>query len=118
MCLQIPSKPKPETLARVHFSFNVDGGRCTACEGDGYQQIDMQFLADVFMKCPQCQGKRYRPEILEIKYRGRNIAEVLDLTVREAFTFFRGRPKVQAKLKAIDRRGSRLSATGPTGQHA
>lgn len=92
---------KTRNFTAGHFSFNVDGGRCTACEGDGYQQIDMQFLADVYMKCPQCQGRRYRPETLDIKYRGRNISEVLDLTVREAFTFFRGRPKVQGKLKRL-----------------
>ena len=84
-----------------HFSFNVEGGRCPACEGDGYIQIDMQFLADVYMKCDQCQGKRYRREILDITYRGRNIAEVLDMTVREAFTFFRGQAKVQQKLKRL-----------------
>ncbi len=84
-----------------HFSFNVDGGRCSKCHGDGHIQIDMQFLADVYMKCPQCQGRRYRPEILEIKHRSRNIADVLDMTVREAFLFFRGRPKVQARLKRL-----------------
>ncbi|MCC7085966.1 MAG: excinuclease ABC subunit UvrA [Pirellulales bacterium] len=84
-----------------YFSFNVDGGRCSACNGDGYLEIDMQFLADVFMKCSQCQGKRYRPEILKVKYRGRSIAEVLEMTVREAFTFFRGCPKVQTKLKLL-----------------
>ncbi len=84
-----------------HFSFNVEGGRCTACHGDGYIEIDMQFMADVFMKCSQCHGRRYRPEILKITYRGRNIAEVLEMTVREAFTFFRGCPKVQARLKLL-----------------
>lgn len=84
-----------------HFSFNVEGGRCSACQGDGYVQIDMQFLADVYMKCSQCGGRRYRDEILEVTYRGRNIAEVLDMTVREAFTFFRGRAKVQARLKRL-----------------
>lgn len=84
-----------------HFSFNVDGGRCPACEGDGYVEIDMQFLADVFMKCDQCGGTRYRHEILQVMYRGRNIAEVLDMTVREAFTFFRGQHKVQEKLKRL-----------------
>jgi excinuclease ABC subunit A len=84
-----------------HFSFNVDGGRCSACEGDGYKEIDMQFLADVYMKCEQCGGKRYRPEILGVKYRGRNIAEVLDMTVREAFVFFRGQAKVQSNLKRL-----------------
>jgi excinuclease ABC subunit A len=84
-----------------HFSFNVDGGRCSACAGDGYQEIDMQFLADVFIRCEQCGGKRYRKEILEVTYRGRNIADVLEMTVREAFAFFRGQAKVQAKLKRL-----------------
>lgn len=92
---------KTRGYAAGHFSFNVDGGRCAMCEGDGFLQIDMQFLADVYMKCPQCGGRRYRPEILDVYYRGRNIAEVLDMTVREAFTFFRGRPKVQARLKRL-----------------
>ena len=84
-----------------HFSFNVDGGRCSTCNGDGYLEIDMQFLADVYMKCSQCNGHRYRDEILDVTYRGRNIAEVLEMTVREAFTFFRGQPKVQARLKRL-----------------
>ena len=84
-----------------HFSFNVDGGRCTACKGDGYVEIDMQFLADVYMRCSQCGGTRYRDEILDITYRGRNIADVLEMTVREAFTFFRGRRKVQGRLKRL-----------------
>jgi len=84
-----------------HFSFNVDGGRCSECQGVGYIQIDMQFLADVFMKCGQCHGTRYRDEILDVTYRGRNIAEVLEMTIREAFTFFRGKSKVQARLKRL-----------------
>src|SRR5208283_3771663 len=83
------------------FSFNVDGGRCAACEGQGSIEIDMQFLADVYMKCSQCHGTRYRDEILDVTYRGRNIAEVLEMTVREAFTFFRGQPKVQSRLKRL-----------------
>ncbi len=85
----------------ANFSFNIDGGRCSACQGDGYIAIDMQFLADVFMKCGQCGGRRYRKEILDITYRGRNISEVLEMTVREAFTFFRGQTKVQARLKRL-----------------
>jgi excinuclease ABC subunit A len=84
-----------------HFSFNVAGGRCDACEGAGYVEIDMQFLADVYMKCSECQGRRYRKEILDVRYRDRNIAEVLDLTVREAFTFFRGQTRLQARLKRL-----------------
>ena len=84
-----------------HFSFNVDGGRCTQCNGDGYVRIDMQFLADVYMKCSQCRGSRYRREILEVKYRGKSIANVLDMSVRQAHTFFRGQDKVQKKLKRL-----------------
>ncbi|MEQ8789281.1 MAG: excinuclease ABC subunit UvrA [Pirellulaceae bacterium] len=84
-----------------HFSFNVEGGRCPKCNGDGSLAIDMQFLADVYMKCDECGGRRYRQEILDITYRGRNIAEVLEMTVREAFSFFRGQTKVQARLKRL-----------------
>ncbi len=83
------------------FSFNVEGGRCNTCEGNGYLIIDMQFLADVMVRCPECHGTRYRPETLEVKYRGKSIADVLDLTVREAFGFFRHRPKVQARLRPL-----------------
>ena len=78
----------------------------------------MQFLADVYMKCGQCHGRRYRQEILDVSYRGRNIADVLEMTVREAFTFFRGSPKVQAALEEADRRRARLSAPWAAGQHA
>jgi excinuclease ABC subunit A len=84
-----------------HFSFNVEGGRCERCEGDGFLEVDMQFLADVYMKCPECRGKRYRREILDVKYRHASIADVLEMTVREAFTFFRGSTKVQTKLKKL-----------------
>ncbi|MFV2066558.1 MAG: excinuclease ABC subunit UvrA [Pirellulales bacterium] len=84
-----------------HFSFNVEGGRCDRCRGEGQIAVDMQFLADVTMRCEQCQGRRYRPEILRVTYRGRNIAEVLDLTVREAVAFFRGRKKLQSRLKPL-----------------
>ena len=83
------------------FSFNVDGGRCNNCQGNGFLTIDMQFLPDVLVRCPECQGTRYRPEVLEVTYRGKNIAEVLDLTAREALSFFRNRPKVQARLRSM-----------------
>ncbi len=83
------------------FSFNVDKGRCDACQGNGFKTIDMQFLPDVMIRCPECHGTRYRPEILEITYRGRNIAEVLDLTARQALVFFRHRPKIQARLRPL-----------------
>ena len=88
-------------ITMSHFSFNVEGGRCSRCKGEGQISIDMQFLADIYMTCPECQGTRYRAEVLEILYRGRSIADVLDLTVREAFVFFRGETKVQAKLKKL-----------------
>ena len=84
-----------------HFSFNVEGGRCDACEGDGYKQIDMQFLPDLLVKCKVCGGTRYRREILAVTYRGKSIADVLEMTAREAFSFFRGQPKVQGRLKQL-----------------
>ena len=84
-----------------HFSFNVEGGRCEHCKGDGFIEIDMQFLPNVFMPCPQCRGKRYKPEVLEATYRGRSIADVLEMTVREAFGFFRGQTKLQGRLKPL-----------------
>lgn len=83
------------------FSFNVAGGRCERCAGNGYLSIDMQFLPDVRMTCPECDGTRYQRRVLEVKYRGRNIAEVLDLTVRDAFGFFRGQIRVQERLKRL-----------------
>ena len=84
-----------------HFSFNVDGGRCDTCKGEGRVEIDMQFLADVTMQCRECHGKRYRRETLEVTYRNRTIADVLEMSVREAFTFFRGQAKVQKRLKFL-----------------
>ena len=81
------------------FSFNQPGGRCETCEGQGTLTIDMQFLADVVSTCPECLGRRYRKEILDIKVRSLSIAEVLDLTIREAFRFFRAQPKIEKKLK-------------------
>ena len=84
-----------------YFSFNVDGGRCNACKGEGFLAVDMQFMADVYVRCPLCNGRRYQQNILDITYRGRNIAEALDMTAREAFSFFRGQPKIQQKLKRL-----------------
>jgi excinuclease ABC subunit A len=83
------------------FSFNVEGGRCNTCRGDGFLTIDMHFLPNVLVRCPECRGTRYRPETLQIAYRGRNIAEVLDMTAREAFAFFRNRPRIQARLRPL-----------------
>lgn len=84
-----------------HFSFNNEAGRCPTCEGDGQLTIDMQFLADVSMRCPACHGTRYREEILQVRYRDRSIADVLGMTVRAAQTFFRGQAKVQERLQRL-----------------
>ncbi|RMF88195.1 MAG: excinuclease ABC subunit A, partial [Planctomycetota bacterium] len=84
-----------------HFSFNSEQGQCPHCRGEGMLQIDMQFLADVYMTCDACGGTRYRDEILEVTYRGRNIAEVLQMTAREALVFFRGQGLVQSKLRRL-----------------
>jgi excinuclease ABC subunit A len=84
-----------------HFSFNVEGGRCEACRGEGYTQIDMRLMADVYMRCAECRGQRYRREVLDVKYRNLSIAEVLELTVREAFTFFRGQRRIVSRLKCL-----------------
>jgi excinuclease ABC subunit A len=83
------------------FSFNVKGGRCEACRGEGYIQIEMQFLPDVTVPCEVCRGQRYNPEALEIKFKGKNIAEVLDMTVERALTFFENFPKVKRKLETL-----------------
>jgi excinuclease ABC subunit A len=92
---------RTKNLMASQFSFNIEGGRCEHCKGDGSMVIDMQFLPDMIVRCPQCSGKRYRAEILEVLYRGKNIAEVLEMTAREAFTFFRGQSKTQHKLKRL-----------------
>jgi excinuclease ABC subunit A len=83
------------------FSFNVKGGRCEACQGEGYIQIEMQFLPDVEVPCESCHGARYNREALEILFRGKNIAEVLDMTVEEAVGFFEAFPKVRTKLQTL-----------------
>jgi excinuclease ABC subunit A len=88
-------------LSAGDFSFNVAGGRCETCRGDGCIAVDMQFMADVTMRCGDCGGRRYRSSALEVKYRGRDIAEVLDMTAREAFTWFRGERPVQSRLKPL-----------------
>jgi excinuclease ABC subunit A len=92
-------------LSASHFSFNVPGGRCEACQGEGEVRVEMQFLADVFVPCDQCDGKRFKPQVLEVRYRGRSIHQVLDLTVREALTFFSSSPKVLRRLQVLDEIG-------------
>jgi excinuclease ABC subunit A len=92
---------KERGYAPGQFSFNVPNGRCFACEGDGVKQIEMQFLSDVFVKCDECKGKRYNSETLSIHYKGKNIAEILDMTVFEALKFFENIPAIKRKLQTV-----------------
>ena len=92
-------------LTASDFSFNVPGGRCDACEGEGQVRVEMQFLADVFVPCDQCDGKRFKPQVLEVRYKGRNIHQVLDLTVHEALAFFSGASKVLRRLQVLEEIG-------------
>ncbi len=97
--------------ARVHgykpgrFSFNVKGGRCEACEGDGVRKIEMHFLPDVFVRCEECEGKRFNEATLRVQYKAHSIADVLDLTVREALKLFAAHPKIASPLRLLERVG-------------
>ena len=88
-----------------HFSFNIPGGRCETCRGDGTVTVEMQFLADVELICEECKGTRYKPQVLEVRYRGKNIHEVLNLTVKEALRFFAEAHKVTEKLRTLEEVG-------------
>ena len=99
----------PESKARGYqpgrFSFNVEGGRCEACRGDGLLRIEMHFLADVYVQCDTCRGRRYNRETLEVKFRGKSIADVLDMTVEEGRDFFQAVPAIRSKLDMLMRVG-------------
>lgn len=99
----------PDARARGYkqgrFSFNVRGGRCEACSGDGMNKIEMHFLPDIYVTCDVCKGKRYNRETLEVRYKGRNIADVLEMTVEEAVRFFEAIPKIKRKLDTLDEVG-------------
>ena len=88
-----------------HFSFNIPGGRCETCQGDGTVTVEMQFLADVELVCDECKGTRYKPQVLEVRYRGKNIHEVLNLTVKESLQFFAAEPKIVDKLRVLEEVG-------------
>ncbi|HKH72718.1 MAG TPA: excinuclease ABC subunit UvrA, partial [Vicinamibacterales bacterium] len=96
---------KARGLTASHFSFNVPGGRCEACQGEGVVRVEMQFLADVFVPCDQCDSMRFKPQILEVRYRGKSVHQVLEMTVREALTFFSQSPKVLRRLQVLDEIG-------------
>lgn len=95
------NEAKMRGYQKGRFSFNVKGGRCEACRGDGIIKIEMHFLPDVYVPCEVCHGKRYNRETLEVKYKDKNIAEVLDMTVEEALTFFENIPKIKRKLQTL-----------------
>jgi len=96
---------KRKGFAAGSFSFNVPGGRCDVCEGDGTVTVEMQFLADIELPCEECNGTRYKNSVLDIKYRGRNIHDVLNMTVKEALIYFAGIPKIVDKLYVLDEVG-------------
>jgi excinuclease ABC subunit A len=96
---------KKRGFSAGHFSFNIPGGRCEACQGDGTVTVEMQFLADVELICEECKGTRYKQQVLEVRYRGRNIHEVLQLTVKEALRVFAEVPKITEKLRTLEEVG-------------
>lgn len=108
---------KRKGFAAGHFSFNVPGGRCETCQGDGTVTVEMQFLADVELICEECRGTRFKSSVLEVKYHGKNVHDVLQLTVREALAFFTGVPKIVSKLRILNEIGLgylRLGQSGTT----
>jgi excinuclease ABC subunit A len=96
---------KKRGFASGHFSFNIPGGRCETCQGDGTVTVEMQFLADVELICEECKGTRYKAQVLDVRYRGKNIHEVLNLTVKEALKFFAEVPKLTDKLRVLEEVG-------------
>jgi excinuclease ABC subunit A len=103
--LSLTKDARARGLTASHFSFNVPGGRCEACQGEGEVRVEMQFLADVFVPCDQCDGKRFKPQVLEVRYRGKSVHQVLEMTVREALAFFSTSPKVLRRLQVLDEIG-------------
>ena len=92
---------KAQGLKPSHFSFNVDGGRCDVCQGEGEVKVEMQFMADIFLPCESCNGRRFKQEVLDVQYKGKNIADVLDLTIDEALDFFAEEKKIINKIQAL-----------------
>jgi excinuclease ABC subunit A len=96
---------KARSYKPAHFSFNVDGGRCEVCQGEGTVTVEMQFMADLHLTCESCGGKRFKQEILEVKYQDKDIAEILDLTVDDSLAFFHSDPKLIEKLLPLQEVG-------------
>jgi excinuclease ABC subunit A len=92
---------KALSLGAGAFSFNVPGGRCESCQGDGFQKLEMYFFEDVYVSCQECEGRRYRPEVLGVKYRGKSIGDVLRMTVDEAVDFFAAQPTLGRRLRVL-----------------
>ncbi len=108
---------KKRSLGSGHFSFNIPGGRCEACQGDGTVTVEMRFLADVELVCEECRGTRYKSSVLEVRYKDKNIHDVLQMTVREALAFFAAYPKVTSRLRVLEEVGLgylRLGQSGTT----
>ena len=112
----------PESQMRGYdpgrFSFNVKGGRCEACSGDGLVKIEMHFLPDVYVPCDVCRGRRYNRETLDVYYKGKNIADVLDMTVEDALEFFDAVPRIKAQAADALRRRPRVHPSRPVGDDA
>jgi excinuclease ABC subunit A len=93
---------KKQGIKPQHFSFNLKGGRCEKCQGDGVVKVEMQFLPDIYAKCDECNGQRYKKEVLDIKYNGKNIYEVLEMTIEDALKFFAKEKNVKNKLEILN----------------
>ncbi|HWN92619.1 MAG TPA: excinuclease ABC subunit UvrA, partial [Verrucomicrobiae bacterium] len=98
-------RAKSSSLSPGAFSFNVPGGRCETCQGDGFQKLEMYFFEDVYVTCQECEGRRYRPEVLQVTYKGRNISQVLQQTIDEAVEFFAAQPVLARRLKVLQEVG-------------
>lgn len=96
------NEAKMRGYQKGRFSFNVPGGRCEACQGDGVLKIEMHFLPDIYVPCEVCKGKRYNQETLEVKYKGKTIADVLDMTVEESLEFFANVPRIKQKIQTLN----------------
>ena len=102
------NEAKMRGYQKGRFSFNVPGGRCEACQGDGVLKIEMHFLPDIYVPCEVCKGMRYNQETLEVKYKGKNIADVLDMTVEDGLKFFENVPRIKQKIQTLSDVGLRL----------